>query len=466
MSLLYDPNSKESILEYAQRLENSTIEATNKYYNSFAGRDSQELVADKTPPYLVNINDKGKFGNQLQLEYFGIPINNRSEPDFIESGLELKASPLKTLKTTQELRVKERLVLGIIDYTAITKETFFSSHFIDKNKHLLLVFYLYDKYIKSTKLKIKLVDIWNFLDEDKEQIQNDWDFIVDKVKNGLAHELSEGDTLLLGACTKGSTALKSMVKQPYSDELARQRALCFKTNYINYIFSVLTERKTKRVKNEIRLIPKGSHEPIEKVIYNMLNPYFGMSAKKISDLFGFTYNPDYKARYARLVKLIFKQNVKKQRIHEFEAAGIEVKTVRIKRNGSPAEAMSFKAIDFCEIVDEEWEDSDFFQSVVSKFVFVIFVENEQGEYNLFNVKLWNMPLKDYHEAHRIWEDTKIKISNGDYNNFLKSSDSDVAHVRPHGVKGEMKETPQGTLEKPKSFWLNAKYIKSILADLF
>ncbi len=464
--MLYDPKCKNSILEFARRLENSTIEATNEYYKTFAGKDTSDLAADIEPLYADNINDKGKFGNQLQLEYFGIPINNRSEPDFIEAGLELKASPLKTLKTTQELRVKERLVLGIIDYNSMIQESFHNSHFIDKNKHILIVFYLYNKYIESTKLKIKLVDIWNFLEEDKDQIQKDWDFIVEKIKKGLAHEISEGDTLLLGACTKGSTALKSMVRQPYSEELARQRALCFKTNYINYIFSTLTERKTKRVKNEIRLIPKGFPESLEKVVHNIFSPYFGMSAESISDLLGFTFNPDYKAKFARLVKLIIKLNFKKYRIHEFATAGIEIKTIRIKRNGSPAEAMSFKAIDYCEIVEEEWEDSDFFQSVVSKFVFVVFTENDQDSYNLHNVKLWNMPLQDYNEVHRVWEDTKIKITNGDYSNFIKTKDSPVAHVRPHGVKGELKKTPQGTFEKPMSFWLNAKYIKTVVTDLF
>lgn len=38
-------------------------------------------------------------------------------------------------------------------------------------------------------------------------IQSDWEKIVNKVKIGEAHNLSEGDTLYLGACTKGSTAL-------------------------------------------------------------------------------------------------------------------------------------------------------------------------------------------------------------------------------------------------------------------
>ena len=39
-------------------------------------------------------------------------------------------------------------------------------------------------------------------------IKDDYEKIVRKIQNGRAHELSEGDTMYLGACTKGATAKK------------------------------------------------------------------------------------------------------------------------------------------------------------------------------------------------------------------------------------------------------------------
>ena len=59
---------------------------------------------------------------------------------------------------------------------------------------------------------IKLVDDWKFSEEDLKIIKHDWNLINGKILKGKAHELSEGDTFYLGACTKGSTALKSFRK--------------------------------------------------------------------------------------------------------------------------------------------------------------------------------------------------------------------------------------------------------------
>ena len=79
---------------------------------------------------------------------------------------------------------------------------------MEKNAHLLLVFYLRDRDLDLLDYIIKLVDGWQYPDEDLKIIKQDWEFINQKIKKGKAHELSEGDTFYLGACTKGSTALK------------------------------------------------------------------------------------------------------------------------------------------------------------------------------------------------------------------------------------------------------------------
>lgn len=40
--------------------------------------------------------------------------------------------------------------------------------------------------------------------EDLKQIEEDWNLIIKKIRDGKAHEISEADTMYLGACTKGS----------------------------------------------------------------------------------------------------------------------------------------------------------------------------------------------------------------------------------------------------------------------
>jgi DNA mismatch repair protein MutH len=74
---------------------------------------------------------------------------------------------------------------------------------------------------------------------------------------------------------------------------------------------------------------------------------------------------------------------------------------------------------------------------------------------------WNMPTSDLNNSmYKVWLDTTNKIKNGDYDNFVKISDGEIAHIRPKGqdVK-DLAPTPQGTEERKKCFWLNAKYVK-------
>ena len=54
--------------------------------------------------------------------------------------------------------------------------------------------------------------------DDLKIIEEDYKTIIDKIAEGKAHELSESDTMYLGACTKGATAEKSTVPQYYNPD--------------------------------------------------------------------------------------------------------------------------------------------------------------------------------------------------------------------------------------------------------
>ena len=71
-----------------------------------------------------------------------------------------------------------------------------------------------------------------------------------------------------------------------------------------------------------------------------------------------------------------------------------------------------------------------------------------------------MPYNDLQiEYRKLWEDTKQKVIDGDYSHFITSKENYVGHIRPKGRdSNDLMETPQGTLEKKKCFWINASYI--------
>ena len=190
----FDVSSSRSIISYAKRLENNTL---------------KELCAEELNSEYKQYKGKGGFGQLLEKYYFGYEPNSDKEPDFKEAGLELKTCPLRILKKG-ELRAKERIVLNIINYLEVHKEEFSTSSFWKKNKHLLIVFYFHDKLKEKIDLQIKLVDGWKFSTEDLLVIKKDWEYINKRIKDGKAHELSEGETNYLGACTKGASAKGSM----------------------------------------------------------------------------------------------------------------------------------------------------------------------------------------------------------------------------------------------------------------
>jgi hypothetical protein len=110
----------------------------------------------------------------------------------------------------------------------------------------------------------------------------------------------------------------------------------------------------------------------------------------------------------------------------------------------------------------------------AKFMFVIFKENEAGEYVFERVMFWNIPAEDLEEVQRVWERTVSIIKNGveliydgrvTRNNLPKQSESRVAHVRPHGRDShDTYPLPDGRNMTKQCFWLNREYIESVVGS--
>lgn len=155
--------------------------------------------------------------------------------------------------------------------------------------------------------------------------------------------------------------------------------------------------------------------------------------------------------------------VKNDRIEEFEKANVELKTVRLKPNGVPKESMSFKQIQFREIVSETWEDSAWLEELTKRFFFVVFQYDASGTLRLRKVFFWAMPVSDLEIARKFWLDTQMKIAAGDHANFIKESDDRICHVRPKGRdSSDRMLAPSGKLEKKMAYWLNSSYIKKVI----
>lgn len=458
--LSYNPQSATSITKFGEQLLGHSLRELHPDAKLFKG--------------------KGGLGNSVEYFHYEYKPNSEAEPDFAEAGLELKCTPLKELEKDKSMAAKERLVLNIINYIEEADKTFETSSFWHKNKFLLLMFYLHESGVDPVDMIFKLIRTWTFPKVDLKIIKDDWDKIHSMILNGKADELTEGLTFYLAACMKGSKAGEEMRQQPFSKTLAQQRAYSLKQGYINKI--ILESYLDANIQHQLNLSPKRllslqkkyssdrivkrftKKETFEQLIERKMKPFYGKTISQLSKKFKVDFNPSKKDMPYDVCRAIF--GVKTKKIQEFENAGVSLKSIVLEAERDYIkESMSFPYIRFVDIVKQDWEDSDWYKLLSSKFLFVVFRKSKDNE--KFNMKLekvffWNMPYSDLCVAEELWDDTKQKVVQGDYDNFITTKTHKICHVRPHGTKGQTVMTPQGIRVQPKCFWLNNDYILSIV----
>ena len=433
----YDKNSVGSIYEFAMKL---------------TGKSLAEAV--QLPEGIANLRNKGDLGSLVERYYFEHTPPNNHDPDFKEAGLELKTTGV--LRKTTKYQAKERLVLTMIDYESIVDESWENSSFYKKCRLMLILFYLYSKEVAVIDRRFVLEPLlYEIPLSDFAQIRRDWELIRQRVLDGKAHELSEGDTYYLGACRKGSGGEKEPLrKQPFSGERAKARAFSFKQGYIN-----------KLIEGHIGdVVSLGINAAVtfEEATQMRFKPFIGKTVVEISQELGYSKKSS-KGFLKDIANRILARDG--HTVLELDKAGIELKTIRLTQAGKPRESMSFPGFKYLEIINEDWEDSSFYEKLEHKFLFVIFRADKNEVERLFKVVYWNMPYEDRLEAKRVWEETKKRVSI-DASNLPKMSENSVAHVRPKARDGQDKLlTPQGDMQVKKCFWLNSGYIASVVAGI-
>lgn len=452
MEVTYDPKDPRSIEDYARRL---------------IGHSIKELTSEKgTTVYPTVARSKGGFGTVLERLYFKInPGNNEGVPDFKEAGIELKSCP--TIKKGDKLRAKERLVLSVINYEKLATEDWSTSTFWKKNQDLLIVFYFHEDGVSVIDLKVMLAGRWKYPVEDLVIIRQDWEKIKAKVKAGMAHELSEGDTLYLRACTKDSRSRANKV-QPFSPIRAKQRALSLKPSYIDSIIERMREQDSERelANKAIKDFEELKRKSFEKIVLERFEPYIGKSTEEIAITLGISYGFNVKHYNDLLTRRILGV---KDKVLEFERAEVTIRSIKLEADGRLVESVSFPAFDPIALSKEDdWEGSTVREMFERRFFFVIYQMGADEKKYLKKVMFWTMPQKDLQEVQKIWTETVIRIRQGRFEDLPKMKENPVSHIRPHGRNAQDRVmAPDGTMVKKQCFWLNARYIaEQVGAELY
>ena len=447
-----------------------TKEEIEKISEEVVGKTFGELGEFKYN--LDDFNYKGGMGVLMEENVFQYEANSDANPDFYEAKIELKVTPFKKNKNGT-YSAKERLVLNIINYMEEYKNTFETSSFWHKNENLNLMFYLWEEGVPRSDYKIIKHLLYTYPEEDLLIIKQDWEVIVNKIRNGLAHEISEADTLYLGACTKGINK-ESVREQPFSEILAKQRAYCLKTSYMtNLVRTRVMDEYTESLISAEEL----QNKTFEESLYDKIKSFIGKSKTELINKFGL--NPKSKDVIERIFAKMLGIKGKVNDTDEFQKANITCKTIRVNEDNTITESMSFPAFKYKEIIQEEWDTSTL-RNIFSenKYLFVIFKE-KNNEFYFSGIKLWNMPLSILdNEVKSVWDKTVEVIKSGNIvksvgktrkTNFPGMKENNVAHVRPHGRDSkDVFELPVAdkltgsNVYTKHCFWLNNKYIERII----
>lgn len=467
----YDRTDPLSIEAYSQKMIGKTFRQLIEKDKSRPATTLRENVAVYGSSEVSETKrNKGNLGQIIEEKFFHYACNSDSRPDFYEAGVELKVTPYR-INQNGSLSAKERLILTMIDYFQVVNEKFEESHLWNKSKLILLVYYLYMKEVRyNIDYRIDYSRLFTPPEQDVMIIRHDYHIIVSKIKEGKAHELSEGDTLYLGAAPKAATS-KDRRKQPFSDELAKPRAFAFKSSYMTYAL------------NNYIVPGKATYEPIiqdetvdsfEDYVVEKIDRYRGYSVEDLCMEFDIEIEKKPKSLEAILAYRML--GIKGNHAEEFEKASVAVKTIRIGKNNRIKESMSFPAFRFKELIEEDWEDSVFGNYLrETRFLFVVYKFDEEDILRLKGCQFWNIPYKDLEtDVRLVWEKTKqivkdgieVTMVNGRRNNNLpKASENPVCHVRPHAQNAQdTYELPDGREYPKQCFWLNNTYIYKQIDD--
>lgn len=322
------------------------------------------------------IGDKGVLGKVVETGHYGYTNNSIAEADFNELGIELKVTGFEVSKKGL-VTAKERLSLSMIDYIQIVNEEFEFSKMLFKNKKLLIIWYEYERGKEYADFQIKYFQIYDMC-QDLEIIKNDFYIIKRKVQEGKAHLLSEGDTSILGANTKGKSGAHKV--QPYSKERAPSRGYCLKNSYMKGILRNLHQDSAQNNP------PK--YKTVIDYVMSHLSPYIGLTQAEIwFRLFGtdITLMTSLPKQLNKMIsdKILGKDEELTRKDNLFTKTTFIIKNLPVKEiDNFPLERLTFKNMSHSDF-NLPWDESTwktYYEEVT--FIVIRFEGKKQGERRL------------------------------------------------------------------------------------
>lgn len=451
-----------------------------KTAQSLKGKTLIEII----PHYvLINTKNKGAVGNLIEQYAFGVPNNSLAEPDFIAEGIELKVLPLT--KRKEGLGVKERTKICSINYQELPSEEWPDSHARNKLNRILFIFYKHSYNLEESK--VVGYELYE-LGKDEPILKSDWERVRTYVQEGKAHQLSERIARYLSPSRTGSGGLdgygnpKDLVNQyKNAQPKALRRAFSLKPSYTSLVYQEHVQKKKLSSLTELNLnVPE---QDLPAYMVEKLNQFQGMTLAEFASNHGVAIN-NGKASGALIVRKALGLEAKHKNIREFQRLGLKFKTIPTHQESlKPFEAMSFPYTSFRDIIEFDAAEVGLLDDLSDIIIIPILRPNrkERNNLNIIGKSFYWTPSEEeidiiYREYHRYQDFLReveqalikkgLKAAHEFWDkNFIRASDTEVIHMRPHARDSKDYDTSIPELKKCKySFWVNKRKLQSLITE--
>lgn len=343
-----------------------------------------------------------------------------------------------------------------------------------KAQSIFLIFYLHEENKPIEEFRIEKTDHFQLPLIDKPQVRQDYKAIIDKIKSGKAHEISESQQKILGACTKGPGRGKDWVEQPFSQEDAKSRAHSYKAGYMSAYFKNLVTPE------QVENILVHPEKTFLEIVRKTLDKYVGNTDEEI--LSALKKETKGKSSLFNIHGFMFgTKGGNLNHTEEFLKEGYALKTVRNRLQKGKNQDMSFPNIDFTEILNDEFEESTWYGLFVEKkYILAVWDEYEEGRDKFIGYKIWNPDNELVNQASKLFYkikemlennaisveiDETVKTKHGKWLENLPGNKADYPpfQIRPKGSGNSVYVTlPSGIIIKKKCLFINKEYIRELV----
>lgn len=412
-------------------------------------------VVDVADAEVQGALNRGRVGH-LYERYLGIPPNSDAGPDIPECGVEVKSVPLKRGKSA--FQPKERTFITAIDYDRIVGEDFEGSPLDLKTRHTLYLFYEHQPETAIADFRTIGVLLHERDEVDELMLREAHAHVRMMVREGRAHELSEGDTWGVGAATKDSTGRD--IPQPRSHLPARRRAFAWKPQVTARLWQAAKPRDAQGL---LQLHVPDEMSALQERIRSRVRAEVGASVEALRQRLAPHLSHGYKSLTSAVSRALI-DGPDRDGLETLDRLGVTVRTMRVDPlTVRPKEAVSFPAFDPVELARETWETSELLSRVRS-LLFIVFTDRGNiPASQLTTAFFWQPDHADLAVMQDEWERFRDRIAASQVDDLPGQTSTRILHVRPHGRDStDRLALPNGVPWQRSSFWLNQGYLQELV----